>query len=160
MPAGGGPDVTHVAVASHTLPLPHTLPAAGVCVQPVPLPPLLQTSAVQLLPSLHVVPLSTCPQPVPVLQVSVLQATPSSQALLTGTWLQPVPVLHASVVQATPSSQALLVGVCTQPVLASQVSVVQGKASLHESVAPTQVPLWHVSPVVHALPSSQLLMTE
>jgi hypothetical protein len=59
-------------------------------------------------------------------------------------------------VQASPSSQAFVLFVNTHPLTGLQLSVVQAFSSLHTIAAPDwHVPPPHVSPEVHALPSSQ-----
>ena len=67
-----------------------------------------------------------------------------------------VPLLHVSpVVHAEPSSHVPpLVGAFLQPVAGSQESAVHGFPSSQLTGVPWQVPLLHVSSVVHAEPSS------
>lgn len=92
------------------------------------------------------------------MQSSLVHTLPSSQGLV------PLhsPLTHLSlVVHAMPSLQLApsLVGVNTQPVLGSQLSVVHAWPSSHlrPPATPAQLPLVHVSLLVHTLPSSQPL---
>jgi hypothetical protein len=117
--------------------------------------PFVQTSVrVQALPSLQAFELLVKTQPVAGLQVSVVQVLRSSQAIAVP-WQ--TPPLHVSPdVQALPSSQAFELLVKAQPVAGLHVSFVQALPSLQTVAVPGwHVPPPHVSPVVHALPSSQ-----
>src|SRR5437667_68259 len=89
------------------------------------------------------------------LQRSIVQPLLSSQ-FGGGTPLH-VPRLHVSpVVHALPSLHGFVLFVCVQPVAGLQSSVVQTFPSLQFGGGPpTHVPLLHVSPVVHALPSER-----
>ena len=116
----------------------------------------LQLSSVQGLPSLQSTgapPMQTPPE-----QVSfVVHALPSSHAPGTGVPPWHRPSVHDSLtVQGFASSQPALFGVCTHPVSGLQVSSVHELASSQfVGPPPEQRPLWHVSPMVHSLPSSQ-----
>src|SRR5207244_10752266 len=68
-----------------------------------------------------------------------------------------VPPEHVSlVVQALPSSHGTVLGACTQPVAGSHESVVHTfPSSQLRAGPPVHRPFEQVSPVVHALPSSQ-----
>jgi hypothetical protein len=94
-------------------------------------------------------------QPVAGSQLSFVHALASSQTRGEPGWH--VPTEHASpVVQTFPSSQAFVLFVNTQPVAGLQLSVVHRLLSLHTTAEPPlHAPAEHVSPVVHALPSSQ-----
>lgn len=96
-------------------------------------------------------------KPVWLLQESSVHASASSQTLAApGThapWLQ-VSWVHAS---SSESHGAALLA-CVQPSVASQLSVVQPLPSSQFTAVPAaQLPPWHVSAVVQALPSLQAL---
>jgi hypothetical protein len=138
-----------------------------------------QLSVVQVLPSSQFSALP--PLHAPFLQVSpVVQALPSSQLPLAAVWLQPVAASQASVVHgfassqvsvvpvhrptaqlspvvhASPSVHGPLASVWVQPAAKSQLSVVQVlPSSQFSALPPLHAPFLQVSPVVHALPSSQ-----
>ncbi len=118
--------------------------------------PLLHASpSVQGSPSLQLSLLLTCVQPLAGVQPSVVQGFLSSQlgpptpehtpSLQTSPLLQELPSL-----QAMPSWLTL-----TQPSLMSQESAVQALPSSHVALAPAHRPMRQLSPLVHALPSSQ-----
>ena len=92
----------------------------------------------------------------PLEQLSLVQGLPSVQVL--GVPLHWPDWQLSPVVQASPSLQAAPeLGVKVHPVENEQLSLVQGLPSVHASWAPpTHLPDWHVSLVVHLLPSSQL----
>ncbi len=122
---------------------------------PLHTPPLQTSPTVQALPSSQELVELTCVQPSLLSHVSVVQALPSSQ-LVAPPDLHTPPLQTSPVVQALASSQARLLAACKQPALTSQVSVVQGFVSSQPSATPgLQTPPPQVSPVVHALPSSQ-----
>jgi hypothetical protein len=84
-----------------------------------------------------------------------VQALLSSQLTAAPAWHVP-PAQVSAVVQAFPSSHAAVLFVWRQPVARSQVSVVHGLLSSQFGPGPLmQDPLLHVSPMVHAFPSSQ-----
>jgi hypothetical protein len=115
----------------------------------------LQASSVQGLPSLQSG--AGPPTQTPSEQASlVVQALPSSQGPGTGAPPWHSPSLHdSSTVQGFASSQLPALGVCTHPNSESQVSSVHGFASSQfVGPPPKQLPFWHISPVVHSLPSS------
>jgi hypothetical protein len=114
------------------------------------------SAVVQALPSSQDAVLSVCTQPPEESQVSSVQGLLSLQS--TVRLPAHTPLAHVSfAVQKLPSSHVAVLFVWTQPVAGSQESSVQGLLSL-QSVAgpPAQAPLAHVSPVVHALPSSHV----
>ena len=90
------------------------------------------------------------------MQVSSVQPLPSLQ--VTAVPAPQVPPAHLSpVVQALPSSHTAVLLVCWQPAKGSQVSVVHRLVSLQFRLPPpAQRPAVQVSPVVQALPSSQV----
>ena len=94
---------------------------------------------------------------VPALQLSAVQGLPSLQFL--GAPETHSPPWHASpTVQALLSSQAPVWAVCAQPLAGTQESAVQALPSLQFAVpVPVHAPLTQLSPVVHALPSLQLV---
>jgi hypothetical protein len=97
-------------------------------------------------------------QPVAGLHVSVVHTLLSLQMAGEPGWHVPPPQV-SSVVQASPSSQATVLFVKTHPDAGSHVSVVQGLSSLQTTAVPGwQAPAPQVSPVVHALPSSQAIV--
>ncbi len=90
---------------------------------------------------------------------SVVQALPSSQLRVPVGLHRPAaqmsPVVHAS-----PSLQVAVLAVWVQPLLASQPSLVHGFLSSQLGAAPPlQMPAAQMSPVVQALPSSQVMVT-
>jgi hypothetical protein len=116
-------------------------------------PPAHVSAVVHALPSLQGEVLFACTQPVAGLHES------SVHPLLSLQFVAPPPTHappeHVSpVVHASPSLQATVLFVCTQPVTALHESVVHTLPSLQFGAAPgVQVPVVHVSPTVHALPS-------
>ena len=128
--------------------------ASSQLVPPLPAhtPPLHTSPDVHAFPSSHVSVLLVCVQPVEVLQASVVQTLPSLQLCVV--CVHPVDTLQPSSVQALLSLQ--LTAACVQPENGLHASVVQALESLQFGGGPpTQVPLEHTSPVVHALPSVQ-----
>jgi hypothetical protein len=115
--------------------------------------------AVHELPSLHEVPLvfGVNPQlPLLGLQVLSLHALPA-QLFGLPAWHSPPEQVSPSV-HGLPSSQAAVLFWTLQPTVVSQLSVVQGLPSLQVvGLPPPHAPEVQVSPVVHALASSQLL---
>jgi hypothetical protein len=84
--------------------------------------------------------------------------TLQSSQLTVAPWQAP-PEQTSPVVQAFPSLHVTLLFVCVQPVVGLHASVVQTLPSSQLSCGPpVQVPPEQVSPVVHALPSSQALL--
>lgn len=139
-----------------SMPPPHgtrlvgTQPEIALCTQPP-----TQLSAVQSSPSSQLMGLP----PLQVLFAQIpapVQASPSSQLALFAVWMQP-PEPHESSVHGLLSVQFLMSGTCVQPLTGSQLSMVQAiPSSQPTSLPPVQVPLPQVSPLVQALPSSQL----
>jgi hypothetical protein len=121
--------------------------------------PYKQTSpVVQALPSSQLALLLVLVQlPVVVSQPSVVQGLLSLQTLALPGWQLP-PKQLSLVVQALPSLQLTALLVVRQlPVAWSQLSVVQRLPSSQVVAGPPlQLPLWQTSPLVHALPSSQV----
>jgi hypothetical protein len=121
--------------------------------------PYKQTSpVVQALPSSQLLLLLVLVQlPVVVSQPSVVQGLLSLQTLALPGWQLP-PKQLSLVVQALPSLQLTALLVVRQlPVAWSQLSVVQRLPSSQVVAGPPlQLPLWQTSPLVHALPSSQV----
>jgi hypothetical protein len=150
----------HVSAPLQAFPSAHDVPfATGVAVHPVA---GLQPSVVHGFPSLHVGGVPAVQ--VPLWHVSApLQASPSEQEVPFATTLfEQTPALQTSVVQGLPSLQSPFtlhdwqpaIGVFTQPEPALHVSVVQALLSLQlGGVPPVQVPVWHVSAPLQALPS-------
>jgi hypothetical protein len=89
--------------------------------------------------------------------VSVVHGSPSSQLRVVPA--VQVPSWHVSVpLQTLPSLHAVpfATGVTVQPLCGLHASTVHGLPSSHVRVAPLrQVPAWHASACVQALPSSQ-----
>jgi len=111
---------------------------------------------VHALPSSQPAVLLALTQPVGGLQLSSVQGLLSLQS---GAGPPThVPPAHASdVVHALPSSQPAVLSALTQPVDGLHESSVHGLLSLQSGAGPpTQAPFAHTSPVVHALPSSQV----
>ena len=166
----------HVSFTLHTWPSSHAMPSWLVKTQPVV---GSQLSTVHRLLSLHVC--AEWPRQAPPPQISPsVHAFWSSQALVLLVNTQPVVVLHVSVVQpfwsshgalgvpvqvpwlhaslpvhAFLSSQVPVTGVLMQPLLGSQLSSVQTLLSSQLTGLEVQTPAVQMSPVVHALPSSQ-----
>jgi hypothetical protein len=116
--------------------------------------PLVQVSpVVHGFPSSHEPPLAGAnAQPLGGLQVSVVQGSLSLQTACAPVQVPPVHTSFA--VHALPSLQGSVLFVNTQPVAVLQVSSVHGFRSLHTvGLVPEQVPPWHVSLAVQALPS-------
>ena len=121
---------------------------------PMHVPPLHASPLVQAFPSSQPFVLFVKTQPVDGLHESVVQAFASLQT--TEVPVHAPPLQTSPLVQALLSSQAFVLFVKTQPVAGLQLSVVHALPSLHTSVRPAwHVPPPQVSPVVHALPSSQ-----
>jgi hypothetical protein len=121
-------------------------------------PPAHVSPTVQALPSLHGFALLTWTHPEAGLHESSVQGLASLHTVGAPGWHAPPPQV-SPVVQAFPSSHAAVLFVWAQPVARSQVSVVQGLLSLQFGPGPeTQAPPPHVSPIVHAFPSSQGLV--
>ena len=119
---------------------------------PPHVPPVHTSPVVQAFPSLHELELLAWTQPEAGSQLSSVHALLSSQT--TGIAKHPPAGSHPSAVHALLSLQTM--GVCVQPVAGSHVSAVQALLSLQSTAAPgLQVPPPHVSPLVHAFPSSQ-----
>ena len=90
------------------------------------------------------------PSPV---QLSVVHGLPSLHT--TGAPVQAPPEHASDVVQRFPSLHGSVLFMCVQPVAGSHSSVVHGFPSPQPSEpVPSHAPAEHVSPVVHALPSS------
>jgi hypothetical protein len=121
---------------------------------PTHAPPEHVSPVVHALLSLHAAALSTCTQPDAGLHESSVQTFPSLQ--LSAPPLTQVPPAQMSpVVQALPSSQAAVLAAWTQPLAGLQESSVQAFPSSQLVAEPlTHAPFTHVSPVVHAFPSS------
>ncbi len=121
-------------------------------------PPEHTSGPVHALLSLHGALLAECPHPVAGLQLSEVQALASSQ-------FSPVPALHTPLAQASPTVHTLPSASQAAPFRAAnthtplevlQLSVVQRLLSLHTVAGPdTHAPVWHLSPLVQALPSEQ-----
>ncbi len=92
-------------------------------------------------------------------QPSSVHGLPSSQEA--GAWPEQTPPWQVSpVVQELPSSQAPVLGVARQPVAGLQLSSVHWSPSSQPTgVLPPHWPALHDSPVVHALPSSQVAVS-
>ena len=137
----------------------HGLPSLQLALAPELHAEFAQTSpVVQALPSLQGRLFAVNTQPVAALHASLVQALLSLQTVETpGTH---APFAHASpLVQTLPSEHTAFVLANTQPVAELQVSAVHGLPSLHVTAAPpAQAPAAHASPLVHALPSEQLLL--
>ena len=125
-------------------------------------PPLRQAPSPQVSPEVQALPSSqgtlllVWAQPVAGAQLSVVQRLWSSQSTAEAGLQAPSPQV-SPLVQALPSSQASVLLAKTQPVAGSQLSLVQGLASSQARVSPlTQAPTSQVSPLVQALPSSQV----
>ncbi len=122
---------------------------------PTQTPPLQMSICVHTSPSLQVALLLAKMQPLPASQLSVVQGFWSSQGVMLPAKqtppLQLSPVVHTLLSLQLPLSSAALL----QPVFASQLSLVHGFLSSQTTSLPTQLPLLQLSPVVHALPSSQ-----
>ena len=118
-------------------------------------PPLHLSLVVHALPSSHGWTLLACTQPLTTSHESLVHRLPSSQ--FGGGPPTQLPLPHLSfVVQALLSSQAMVLFTCTQPVAGSHESFVHGFPSSQPSAGPpAQLPLLHLSLVVHALPSLQ-----
>jgi hypothetical protein len=106
------------------------------------------------LPSLHGSLWLAKAQPLSALQPSAVQGLPSSH-------LAGLPALHWPSLQVSPTLQALpslhgrLLAVWVQATLGSHESVVHGLPSSHGGGTPgTQLPPWHLSSLLQALPSS------
>lgn len=70
--------------------------------------------------------------------------------------VQTTPTQVSPVVHASPSTQGPAIGRYWQPVAGPQLVSVHGLPSWQDSTAPEeQLPVAHLSPVEHALPSSQ-----
>jgi hypothetical protein len=117
-------------------------------------PPAHTSFFVHAFPSLHEAVLYVCVHPVVRLQESVVHGFPSSQ-------FGPAPPTHfppaqaSPVVHALPSSHASVLFECVHPVAGLQASVVHTfESSQFVAGPPTHFPAVHMSPVVHALPSS------
>ena len=125
-----------------------------VLLPPTHAPPWHWSPAVQGWPSLQAAVLGVCWQPPTLAQASSVQGLPSSQPMA-GPPTQ-APSLQASPkVQALPSSQPAFVAMCLQPLVLLQSSSVQLLPSSHAAEdAPLHAPALHVSPNVHASPSS------
>ncbi len=123
---------------------------------PTHLPPAQVSAVVQALPSSQAAVLSTVEQPLVGSQESVVQPFLSSHTLAAPGWHLPA-VQRSTRVQALLSSQGeVLLLVAHLPVLGSHKSSVHGLLSLQTTAAPeTQLPPWHLSPLVQPLPSSQ-----
>jgi len=127
-----------------------------VMAPPVQVPVAQVSPVVHALPSSQAALLAACAQPVLLSQESVVHALLSSQlvALLPA---QPPPPQTSPLEQALPSSHAAVLFTCLQASELSHVSVVQGLPSSQLlKDKPLHSPPWQASPVVHALPSSQL----
>jgi len=124
--------------------------------------PAWQVSAVvHALPSLQAVPLATGgfeQAPVSGLQVPAVWHWSGAGQTTAVPW-QPPPWQLSAVVQALPSLQAVPFGAGgfeQAPVAGSQVPARWHWSDAgHVTAVPAQTPAWHVSPVVHALPSLQ-----
>jgi hypothetical protein len=82
-----------------------------------------------------------------------------SLQLIVGPGMHWPPAQVSPTVQASPSVQASVFGVNVQPPAGEQVSVVHGLLSLQTVAGPgTHWPAEHMSPVVHASPSLQVLV--
>ena len=93
--------------------------------------------------------------PASVSQESTVQGSPSSQSGA-GPPVQALPWHWSAVVQASLSSQGSVLSTYSQPMAGLHPSLVQSLASLHTGASPpVQVPPWHWSFKVQALPSSQ-----
>lgn len=133
------------------LPSSHT---AGLT--PLHAPPLHTSPLVQALPSLHGAAFAVAVQPLDRSHASSVQALPSSHIItFPGRQLPPA---HASpLVHAEPSSQGCVVALCWQPLAGAHWSAVQPLLSSQSTgTPPEQLAFTHISPLVHALPSSQL----
>ena len=86
-----------------------------------------------------------------------MHALPSLHDDVLFEWKQPVTALQRSFVQGLLSLHCVaVVSVKTHPVAGLQLSTVHTLLSLQTTVVPgRQVPAWHESPVVQALPSLQ-----
>ncbi|MBI5610800.1 MAG: hypothetical protein HY902_18120 [Deltaproteobacteria bacterium] len=127
----------------------------ATAVPPLHAPVWQDSPAVQAFPSLQAPVVAACAHPLAASQLSTVQGLLSLQSTIP-VWPH-VPDLQASpVVQASPSSQAAELAGWAQPADLSQAgSSVQGLLSAHTTaLPPLQVPPWHVSPLVHASPSS------
>ena len=101
--------------------------------------------------------LTTAPRQAPWLHVSkAVHAFRSSQPMVLNGKTQPCLASHASSVHGLVSVHRLAIEPCWQPFLASQLSIVHKSASSHEVAAPGRhAAALQMSPIVHALPSSQ-----
>jgi hypothetical protein len=107
-------------------------------------------------PSLQDAVLSDVTQPLAESQLSSVQASPSSQTRAAPPTHTP-PEQASSVVQASPSSQATSLLAEEHPLAGSQLSSVHKLPSSQSGGRPpTQAPALQLSPVVQALPSSQV----
>jgi len=119
------------------------------------LPPPHVSPVVHALPSLHGAALFVNTQPLAGLHVSSVHPFPSVHCSGLPAWQLP-PAHVSPVVHALPSLHGAALSVNTQPLEGLHVSFVQTLSSVHASGVPAwQLPPAHVSPVVHALPSSQ-----
>ncbi len=137
------------------------LPSSQVLGLPPQLPLVHVSGLVHRSPSLQRVPLATATKlhrPLAALHVSLVQALLSLHTKAVPTQ---APDLHASpTVHSLLSSQLTpsLTGLYTQaPLVELQLSAVHAKPSLHTLAVPRQLPLWHMSLLVQALPSVQVL---
>src|SRR5207244_700655 len=133
----------------------HGLPSSQLRAAPTQRPPVQLSAVVQAFPSSQGAVFGMFTQPPAGLQESSVQTFRSSQ-LGAGPPTHRPPAQVSAVVQAFPSSQAAVFGVWTQPVAGLQESSVHGlPSSQFAGGPPTHLPAAHVSPAVHAFPSSQ-----
>jgi hypothetical protein len=134
------------------------LPSSQAIAVPPHAPPPQTSPDVHAFPSSQAIVLFVKTHPVAGLHASSVHTLPSSQTTGVPGWQAPPPQISPTV-QASPSSQAFVLFVNTHPLTGLQLSVVQRLLSLHTIAAPgRQVPPPHVSPEVHAFPSSQALV--
>lgn len=119
-------------------------------------PPLQVSLAVQGLLSVQLAALSAKVQPVWAVQPSSVQRLPSAQGKALPGWHRP-PAQVSPIVQRLPSSQAPETAAKLQPLMGLQLSVVHGLLSSQFTLpVALHKPAWQPSPVLQALPSSQL----
>lgn len=134
----------------------HGRPSAQFCCAPDRHDPPWQPSpTVHALLSVQVAELAKCAQPKAPSQASSVHGLPSAQfAAPPGTHAPPEHV--SPTVHALPSVHPAVVGTFLHPSAASHESVVHALLSAQSfGLPPVQIAFQHVSPAVHALPSSQ-----
>jgi hypothetical protein len=143
----------HVPPAPHESAV-HSFPSSQFFVAPAHCPAAHTSPVVHGLPSSHAAVVFVNMHPEAGSQESAVQPFPSSHTVAEPPTQDPL-WQRSLVVQGFPSSQdAPLAGACSHPLLTLQESAVHGLRSSQLTLAPTQAPPVHASPVVQALPSS------